>query len=221
MTLVENIFITKKEKLRCKQCNTPVPKGQLFVAETEKVKGLCFSCSPFSHLAFLPSGDAAMTRRSKKHSAYCGILQEWNQRRKRYERKGQYVEHQAIILAKEECNGDLKIREEKNKKAAIKREIADKEYVQSFAKEIRKLYPNCPPKREYAIAEHACEKHSRRVGRTAQAKEFDEQMINLAVEAHIRHLETNYDDRFGKGLKKKEIRVSIKDDVKRVMKKWM
>ena len=56
-----------------------------------------------------------------------------------------------------------------------------------------------PHKREFEIAAHACEKHSGRVGRTANAKNFNVEMIDLAVEAHIRHKETNYENEFGKG----------------------
>lgn len=218
--IVENIFITKKEKLRCKKCGDAVPKGQRFVAESEKNKGLCFSCSPFAQLAFLPAGDAAMTRRSKKFSMYCGVLQEWNQRRKRYERKGLYVEHSAVSKAQKSCEDDKQVREEKNKKAAVKREVTDKIYIKEFATAIRALYPNCPLNREVEIAEHACQKHSGRVGRTASAKEFDETMINLAVEAHIRHMETNYDDQFGKGKNKKAIRSEVKTDIRKVLNKW-
>lgn len=218
--ITQNIFITKKEKLHCKKCGTPVPKGEKYVAESEKIKGTCFSCSPFKNLTFLPSGDAAMTRRSKKHSSHCGILQEWNQRRKRYERRGQYVQKEAIILAKEECESDKWEREEKNKKAAVKREIDDKAYIQSFALAIKKAYPKCPSNREYEIAAHACEKHSRRVGRTALAKEFNIEMIDLAVIAHIRHLETDYDTQFGKGKTKKTIRSEVKKDIEKVLARW-
>ena len=45
-------------------------------------------------------------------------------------------------------------------------------------------------------------------------------MIDLAVEAHIRHTETKYDDLFGKGKVKKEIRQDVKGAVLRVMDKW-
>ncbi len=215
-----NIFKTKKEKLVCNTCGDPVPKGELFVAESETKKGTCFNCSPFRGYSFLKPGDAAMTRRSKKYSDKCGVVWEYHQRNKRYQRIGQYVQLRAIALARKECDEDAHIRAEKNKKAAVVRAEQDKEYILRFAYAIRKRYPNCPPKREVAIAIHACEKHSGRVGRTAQAKEFDPKMIDLAVEAHIRHQETNYDDRFGKGQKKREIRADIKQDIDRILASW-
>ena len=220
MAAAQNIFINKKEKTTCSKCKKAIPKGEFFVAEEERFLGLCFKCSPFVSYSFLASGDAAMTRRSKKHSTLCGAVLEWNQRRKRFERKGQYVELKAIGLAEQECKADVDKRAVTNQKAAIKRAELDKVYIREFALAIRKMYPNCPENRETEIASHACEKYSGRVGRTADAKEFDEQMIDLAVEAHIRHTETKYDDLFGKGKIKKEIRQDVKGAVLHVMDKW-
>lgn len=219
-TISQNIFLTKKEKLKCEFCKKSIPKGSRYVAETENHKGTCFKCSEFTSYTLLPPGNAALTRRSKKHSIKCAVLFEWNPKRKRFERKGQYVTAAAIEIAKKECADDAAIRAEKNKKAALKREQWDKEYIAAFSVEIRKHYPNCPKDREYEIAKHACEKYSGRVGRTADAKNFDKNMIDLAVEAHIRHKETNYDNEFGKGLKKKQIRTNLKFDIMQIMMKW-
>jgi len=199
--LTQNIFLTKKETLKCSSCNKRIALGQAFVAESEKHRGTCFACSPFVHAAFLKPGNAALTRRSKKFSSYCGVLFEWNRRRKRFQRKGQYV---AL----------------KNEKAAIKRAEQDKIYIAEFSKVIREHYPNCPKNREVEIARHACEKYSGRVGRTAKAKEFDKKMIDLAVEAHIRHTETNYDHQFGAGKTKRAIRSDIKPFVIAKMRSW-
>jgi len=219
-TETQNIFLTRKETLVCNQCYKAIAKGHHFVAETEKNKGTCLKCSTFRSFSFLPSGDAAMTRRSKKHSTRCGVVQQWNHRRKRYERKGQFVELNAILLAKKECEADKGKREVSNKKAAIKREIDDKAYILEFSKAIKSRYPNCPINRETEIAQHACLKYSGRVGRTANAKQFDIKMIDLAVEAHIRHSETNYDNQFGKGKGKREIRSNLKYDILKIMGNW-
>ncbi len=219
-TIAQNIFLTKKEKLKCKCCGNAVLKGQAFVAESETAKGTCFDCSPFAGYTLLPPGDAALTRRSKKHSDICGVLLTWNQRRKRFERKGQYVQADAISKAKVECVADEAKRALKNKKAAEVRVVQDREYILEFALAIKRRYVNCPQGRELDIAEHACEKYSGRVGRTANAKLFDAKMIDLAVEAHIRHTETNYDNQFGKGKKKVEIRSDVKSTINAVMFRW-
>ncbi|MBI9067633.1 MAG: DUF2293 domain-containing protein [Salinivirgaceae bacterium] len=216
----QNIFLTKKEKLRCNSCGNAIPFGQAFVAESEDSKGTCFACSPFVSYTLLAPGNVALTRRSKKHSTLCGVLFSWNQRRKRFERKGQYVEAEAIVKAEKECAADEASRATKNMKAAEIRTIQDKIYIQEFGKAIRAYYPNCPLNREFEIAKHACEKYSGRVGRSASAKQFDSHMIDLAVEAHIRHVETNYDSQFGKGKRKKEIRLDVGGTIKRILVSW-
>lgn len=219
-TTTYNIYLTRREKLACFKCKKPIARGNAFVAEKEDYNGTCLACSPFAKYTLLPPGNAALTRRSKKHSDLCGVLQQWNNRRRRYERKGQYVEASAITLAKQECDADEEKRAIKNKKAAIVRAEADKVYIEEFGKAIRKQYPSCPPEREYAIASHACEKYSGRVGRTAAAKQFSVEKIDLAVEAHIRHTETNYDLQFGKGKRKKEIRSDLKETITKIMWSW-
>ncbi|WP_378187900.1 DUF2293 domain-containing protein [Aquimarina sp. W85] len=216
----QNIFLTKKEKLTCSNCGKRIPKGNSFVAESENHKGSCFSCSAFVGYTFLPSGDAALTRRSKKLSDRCAVVYEWNARRKRFQRTGQLVQESAIENAKQSCIEDAAIREAKNKKAAVLRAQQDSVYVATFAKKIRARYPSCPQGREVLIAQHACQKYSGRVGRTADAKEFDVKMIDLAVEAHIRHTETNYDDQFGYGKAKRQIRSEVKTDIEQVLRRW-
>lgn len=218
--IAHSIFLTKKEKLKCQKCLKTIKKGEAFVAESEKHKGICFNCSEFRYLTLLKPGDAAMTRRSKKHAEKCAVLYQWNQRRKRFERLGQYVDQNAIELARAECEGDKNDRAKKNETAAIKRAEQDKIYIATFAESIRGRYAKMPLKREFEIAKHACEKHSGRVGRTANAKNFDIEMIDLAVEAHIRHKETNYENEFGKGLIKKEIRTKVKLDINNIKRKW-
>ena len=220
-TFTRNVYLTKKETLSCQRCKRPVRLGERFVAESEEHRGTCFKCSPYTEAVFLESGDAAMTRRSKKHSSYCGVEYAWNKRRKRFERKGQYVESQAIALARNECDADAKKRAKANAKATIKRAADDKVYIVEFSKAIRKRYPYCPNDREVAIAEHACEKYSGRVGRTADAKQFDATMIDLAVEAHIRHVETDYDSQFNKGKTKRHIRSEVKKDIRDILNRWM
>lgn len=216
----QNIFITKKQKVWCRVCDRKIPLGAMFVAENEDVKGTCFKCSPFVNYTLLPPGNVALTRRSKKHSARCAVVLEWNQRRKRHERKGQYVEQKAIEQAEAECNADADKRAVKNEKAAKVREVQDKAYILAFGKAIRAYYPKCPPQREYEIANHACEKHSGRVGRTANAKLFDAQMIERAVVAHIRHIETDYDNQFGKGKIKRQIRAELNPTIKKILLSW-
>jgi len=215
-----SLFVSRRPTVICLKCGVSIPQGSMLLAEDEKKRGLCAHCAEIKGLQLLPPGDAAMTRRSKKYSSRTVVVQEWNNKRKRYERLGQFVEPQAIIQAKTECESDESDREAKNAKAAVKRRIEDREYRARFAVEIRNLFPSMPDGRETAIAEHACEKYSGRVGRTAAAKEFDEEMITRAVVAHIRHTETNYDNEFGKGKRKREIREEIRPEISLMLRRW-
>jgi len=215
-----SIFQVKSKDSTCGKCKKAIEPGGEVVVYKGSDLGLCMRCSPFKNYVFVPAGDAALTRRSKKHSKLCGELLTWNRRIKRYHRLGIYVEEQALAQAEEECEADKLKREEKNKKAAVKREIEDKEYIQNFALATREQYPNCPRKREFTIAKHACAKYSGRVGRTADAKKFDEDMIERAVIAHIRHSETNYDELLSKGYDKRSVREQIYGDVQKILNKW-
>jgi hypothetical protein len=96
----------------------------------------------------------------------------------------------------------------------------DDQYVVRFAERVRGLYPGCPQGREKQIAEHACRKYSGRVGRSAAAKDFDEQAVRLAVVAHVRHTETEYDALLVGGWDRKEARARVNEEVSMVVGAW-
>jgi len=93
----------------------------------------------------------------------------------------------------------------------------DQEYIQCFAARVRELYPACPAGREQEIALHACQKYSGRVGRSASAKDLDEKAIRLAVIAHIRHAETNYDDLLSHGWERSLARKEIEEIIGKIL----
>jgi hypothetical protein len=96
----------------------------------------------------------------------------------------------------------------------------DEKYVARFAERIRELYPGCPAGQEVVIAEYACLKHSGRIGRSALAKELDPEAIRLAVTAHIRHEETNYDELLAAGWERWEARDQVSSAVEQVLAQW-
>jgi hypothetical protein len=57
----------------------------------EKGQPLCLSCADLDHLVFLPAGDTALSRRSRKHSPLSAVVVRFNRARKRYERQGLLV----------------------------------------------------------------------------------------------------------------------------------
>ena len=80
---------------------------------------------------------------------------------------------------------------------------------------VRERFPSAPAGAEQAIAEHACRKYSGRVGRSAAAKALDEEAVFLAVQAHVRHAHTDYDEllaRYGdRALARHEVRARIEE----------
>jgi hypothetical protein len=84
----------------------------------------------------------------------------------------------------------------------------------------RTTFPGCPKDRPEVIARHACQKYSGRVGRSAAAKRLDEDAVQLAVAAHVRHAETRYDRLLARGLERWEARDRVRGDVDRVLSRW-
>ncbi len=181
---------------------------------------LCLTCADIDHLVFLPSGDAALTRRAKKYSPLSAVVLKWSRTRKRYERQGLLVEEDALRQAELECLKDEDVRAIRRERDVRCRAEIDVVYVKSFSEKIREFYPKCPVKTAISIAEHACVKYSGRVGRSAAAKKFDENAISLAVRAHVRHVETSYDDLLMRGFERIEARQMVEDKVRTIMTKW-
>jgi hypothetical protein len=102
----------------------------------------------------------------------------------------------------------------------MRRAELDLEYVRSFAERVSEVYPFCPPGREQVIADHACRIYSGRVGRSSAAKALDEKAVRLAVTAHIRHTETNYDGLLLRGVDRRDARETVYSAVSRVLDRW-
>jgi len=212
------VFISLRES-KCDECKEELGK-KAWITLTEEKGVLCLSCADLDHLVFLPSGDAALTRRSRKHSTLSAVVLKWSKARKRYERQGLLVEETALRQAETQCLADEDVREQRRIREAERRSELDLTYVRRFAERIQQLYPDCPSKTVRNIAEHACTKYSGRVGRSAAAKTLDEQAIRLAVVAHVRHVETPYDKLLMSGWDRVEARISVEDAVQSVLEKW-
>ena len=211
------VFITNRDST-CDECGEHL--GHHAWITLVENKAFCLSCADMDHLIFLPSGDAALTRRAGKYSTLSAVVLKWSRARKRYERQGLLVEESALQRAEQECLDDADVRARRNEREAERRAELDHEYVSRFAERVRVLFPHCPAGREQAIAEHACQKYSGRVGRSAQAKNLDEKSILLAVIAHIRHAGTNYDELLMQGLDRSLARNEVKDEIDKVLADW-
>jgi len=211
------VFILRHDS-RCDRCDEELGKGR-FVCLTGG-KALCLKCAGLAHLEFLPSGDAAVTRRATKYSDRHVVVMKKSAARKRSERQGIFAEPEAILRAEEESTADAAERARRRKKAAKQREKADRVYIAQFAEAIRDRYPGCPEDDCAEIAIHACEKHSGRVGRSAAAKEFEATAIRLAVVAHIRHKYTSYDQLLGRYDDKQLARREVRREIEAILDEW-
>ena len=212
------VFITSS-KSSCDECGENLGRGA-WITLTKDKKALCLGCADLDHLVFLPSGDAALTRRARKHSTLAAVVIKWSRARHRYERQGLLVENQALDQAEKDCLEDSEARARRREREAQRRAELDWEYVEQFALHVRSLFPQCPHRREIAIAEHACLKYSDRIGRSAAAKSFNEKAIRLAVVAHVRHTETAYDKLLSKGFERWEAREEVTPIVEKVLEQW-
>lgn len=84
------VFITIRES-SCDECGSELGRKAWITLAGEK-GCLCLSCADLDHLVFLPAGDAALTRRARKHSTLSAVVLRWSRARKRYERQGLLVE---------------------------------------------------------------------------------------------------------------------------------
>lgn len=212
------VFITTTDA-SCSECGEQLGR-HAWITLVDNKGALCLSCADLDHLVFLPSGDTALTRRAGKYSTLSAVVLKWSRARKRYERQGLLVESQALEQAEQECLADSDARVRRREREAARRAGQDQQYLELFAARLCELFPGCPTGREMIIAEHACLKYSGRVGRSAAAKDLDETAIRLAVIAHIRHAETEYDTLLANGLERREARDQVEEAVARVLAQW-
>ncbi len=212
------VFISNRES-KCDDCGEKLGRQAWITLQRDK-GALCLTCADLDHLIFLPRGDVAITRRARKHSLLSAVVLKFSTARKRYERQGLLVEEVALQQAETECLADSDIRSRRAERERIRREDLDQQYIEAFANRIKQLFPRCPSGREQEIAEHACRKYSGRVGRSAAAKDLDEKAVRLAVIAHIRHRETNYDNLLGRGFPRHEARSDVRHRVDQISESW-
>ncbi len=202
----------------CAEWGEELGKGRFLRMEGERP--LCLACADLDHLVFLSRGDAALTRRASRYSTLRALVVRFSRSRKRYERQGVLVEEAALTRAEQECLSDAEARQLARERAAERRQEVDAEYVQKFAGRVGDLFPGCPRDEQRTIAEHTCRKYSRRVGRSAAAKELETSAVELAVRAHVRHAHTRYDELLSRGVSRDEARGLVAELVAKCLEQW-
>jgi hypothetical protein len=208
------VFLPRGE-WRCATCDGSSP----FLFK-DGAAAVCLDCADLGHLVFLPSGDAALTRRASKASRLRAVVVRWAPTRKRYERQGILVEEDALEQAEQRCLDDAEVRQRRRERERTRTAQRDATFEAALATEIRRLFPGCPPDRAEAIARHTATRGSGRVGRSAAAQALDERAITLAVVASVRHTDTGYDDLLMSGVPRADARAMIGPEVDRVLESW-
>jgi hypothetical protein len=145
------VFITTREAV-CSECGKQL-EPRAWITLVEDKGALCLPCAELDRLVFLPSGDAALTRRAGKYSILSAVVLKWSRPRKRYERQGLLVEEAALQKAEQECLEDAEVRARRREREAERRAELDQEYIARFAERILELFPHCPAGREQDIAQ--------------------------------------------------------------------
>jgi hypothetical protein len=212
------VFLVRKET-KCGECGAELFSGAMITLAGDR-GALCLVCADLDHLEFLPSGEAALTRRASKYSKLKAVVLRWSRTRKRYERQGILAESEAIDRAEAECVADTDQRRRQAERRAEREAELDRRFVREFADAILQQFPRCPGKEATRIAEHACRKYSGRVGRSAAARRFDLEPIRLAATASVRHRFTDYDLLLLRGVERAEARARVYDAVEKKLEQW-
>jgi len=212
------VFEKVSEEGNCSECGAELSKGAFLVME--KGHPLCLSCADMDELVYLPAGDAAMSRRARKHSALSAVVVRFNRSRKRYERQGLLVAEAALARAEDECAADAPARAAARAQAAVAREAEDRDFVQALTQAILVRFPGCPPEEAGEIARHTGRRSSGCVGRSAAGRALEPQAIDLAVTAHIRHVHTNYDKLLMGGTERLDARALVREKIESVREAW-
>lgn len=200
------------------ECTSCREGGDFFLKGSKGA--VCLDCADLGHLEFLPSGDAALTRRAKKASRLSAVVVRWSRRRYRYERQGILAEPAAIEQAARECLSDSALRDRRRDRDRMRRADEDVRFQGEFSAAIRQQFPGCPADRAEAIALHAAARGSGRVGRSAAARQLDPEAVRLAVTASVRHIDTDYDDLLMAGVDRESARAQVLDRVEDVLNAW-
>ena len=212
------VVIMGRRDFVCAECGQEFARGTWL--RMDDAGTLCLACADLDHLEFLGSGDAALTRRARKHSRLSAVVVQWSRSRNRYERQGILVEQEALEQAEAECLADVDVRERRRERDALRREAEDVVHVGAFADAIRAQFPGCSSDRAERIARHAAVRSSGRVGRSAAGRALDPEAIRAAAIASVRHVDTDYEDLLMAGLSRHEARDQVRERIEKIVAKW-
>jgi hypothetical protein len=202
----------------CSECGAELARGSFLLMEAGQP--LCLPCARLDDREYLPSGDAALTRRATRNSERTTVVVRFSRSRGRYERQGVLVEQSALAKAEQECSEDAGERAKARAASAVRRQEEDRELIARMTVQIGKLFPRCPPREAVAIAAPTATRNSGRVGRTLAGRNLDEGALTAAVTAAVRHHHTEYDAMLAAGTDRLLARERIADRVQAILAAW-
>ena len=202
----------------CSECGVEIESGSFLFIEQEQP--LCLHCAGLGDLEFLPSGDAALTRRASRYSGRVAVVVRFSRSRGRYERQGILVETSGLEKAERECLEDADERTLARARAAERRRNQDVELAAQMTTQIAMLFPGCPAKEVAEIAAYTARRGSGRIGRTEAGRNLEESALTLAVVAAIRHKHTRYDELLACGTDRGTARERIAVVAEGILAKW-
>jgi hypothetical protein len=125
------VVVSALKAWTCSQCGND-DGGWLIMDDGGPV---CMTCADMDHLVFLPSGDAALTRRAGAASGLSAVVVRFSRARKRYERQGVLVEEEALTKAEQQCLEDREARARRRERDAERRAAGDVELQARMAAE--------------------------------------------------------------------------------------
>jgi hypothetical protein len=203
---------------KCAECGEELGRGRFLFMESKRP--LCLRCADLDHLVYLGRGDAALTRRARKHNTLSAVVVRFSRPRGRYERQGLLVEEAALERAERECLADADQRAARRLREEARRSEQDLYLAARMTDAILELFPRCPHAEARAIAEDTAARGSGRVGRTAAGQALEEEALTAAVIAAIRHRHTPYDELLMTGYDRGDARAAVRDAVDRVLDRW-
>lgn len=178
----------------------------------DKLDGVCLECTGLGHLVFLPSGDSALTRHTRKASRTSAEVFRLVRRRYpgvRDERQGILTELWAVERAAQQCLAEpAKPDGRGTVDAALRRSIDES---------IRTTFPGCPSARAHAIAYHAAVRGRRPSARQEAAHP---KSVHLAVAESARRIDTDYEEQVLRGVHPNRAEQQVQGLVDDILDTW-
>ena len=211
----ELVVVSPVKEWTCSTCGSE-DAGWLIMEDPGPV---CMTCADMDHLVFLPSGDAALTRRAKKNSRLSAVVVRFSRTRKRYERQGLLVEEERSNAPSRSA---WRTRSRGRAGATVTQHDAPAP-ASSFRRGSRSRSASCSraarasgPRRSPDTRERG----SGRMGRTAAGRALGREALELAVLASVRHQDTEYDQLLMSGVDRATARDRVRDQVNAVLDQW-